>query len=161
MDYPFNNEDMIYNFTTHRYVLTNEYVTNKLGIDLQARVGSNRGINASTIINNLLNNVSMQVYNYLFSHNPKQLLEYVIAKSPSAREIILQAMGAQAVYLFSVGDTTKILDESERKMWLDIMAEQILKNQEVNETGVPLTYVGKNAYWWLVNTLPTYEKGNY
>lgn len=161
MNYPLSDGDMIYDFNSHRYILTPDYIVNKLGIDIQARVGSNRAIASANLINILLNNISIQVYGFIFAHNNRKTLEYLVAKSPSARQIIMDAMGQQAVYILSVGDPTRMLDETKRRMWLDVMAENILKNQEVDETGVPLAYVGKTAYLFFERTLPDYTKGNY
>ena len=159
MTYPYNDEDLRYDYAAHRYILTLDYVSNKLGIDIQSRIASNKGINSTIIIDSLLNNTSIQIYNYLFGHNNKRTIEFIIAKAPSARDIIRDAMSAQLVYLLSVGDMTKSLEDSKRSMWLDMTARAILNNQEVEETGVTLTYTGRNGYTPI--RVKSYAEGNY
>ena len=161
MTYPYNDEDLRYDYAAHRYILTQDYLMNKLGIDIQSRIASNKGINSTLMIDSLLNNVSIQIYNYLFGHNTKRTIEYIIAKAPSARDIIKDAMSAQIVYLLSVGDMTKSLEESKRTMWLNIMARAILNNQEVEETGCVLAYAGKSGYYFLTGKIPSYMEGGY
>lgn len=154
--YPKSDEYMRYDFKTHRYVLTLKYVTDVLGIDLQSRINSNGAVNGQAIINRVLNTASVHVYNYVFEHNiNKRAQEWIIAKCPSAREIVMQAMGEQLAYILTVGDLTRSMKESERMNYMDMQAKSIL-DQDVYEIGRPLTSAIP-----ITCCLPCYEKGGY
>lgn len=154
--YPKSDEYMRYDFKTHRYVLTLQYVTDVLGIDLEARVNSNGAVNGQAIIDRILNTASIHVYNYVFSHNiNKQSQQWIIAKCPSAREIIMQAMGDQLAYLLTVGDLTRSIKSEERENYMDIQAKSIL-DQDVREIGRPLTTAIPFTF-----CPPCYEQGGY
>ena len=154
--YPKSDEHMRYDFKTHRYVLTLQYVTDVLGIDLEARVNSNGAVNGQAIIDRILNTASIHVYNYIFSHNiNKQSQQWIIAKCPSAREIVMQAMSEQLTYLLMVGDLTRSIKAEERENYMDIQAKSIL-DQDVREIGRPLTTAIPFTF-----CPPCYEQGGY
>ena len=131
--YPFSDKYMRYDLSTHRYVLTTDYLKDMLSVDIERR--TNGVVQAQNAINNLLDRVSLLLYGYVYGFNNKQVLTYIIAKSPSAREIIMTAMGQQAMYVLSVGDLTLSPKAEERTAWLDISAKNTLENAEVAERG--------------------------
>lgn len=154
MQYPFTDNNMVYDYTRHRYILTTEYLQNVLNIDISRFKGGT--INAQGAITMLLNNISMQVYSYVYSHNSASVLRYIMAKFPSARDIIMEAMGQQALYVLTNGDMSRAVEESKRRAWLDYTAKCIIDQTELDETGRTLTYAGR--YRILV---PDYEEGGY
>ena len=154
--YPQDTKYLIYNRATHRFILTKEYVIEQLGIDLERRVGSNRGIDTSAIIKSVLNEISIMVYNYIFQFNDVKTLLWLVAKYESARDIIVDAMREQARYVFTVGDLTLSTDKAKRDMSFSVIAKSILDNQIVDETGVPLSYIGNYNFY-----PPSYAKGEY
>ncbi len=154
--YPFNDKYMTYDLKLHRYQLTQDYIVDILGIDIERRIASNKGVNATAVINQFLKSVSTIVYNYIYSHNTAKALQWIIAKCPSARDIIQNAMGEQAKYMLTVGDMSRSTDESKRRMALDIQAKMIIDNQEVEETGAVLSYIGSYSF-----VAPNYEQGEY
>ena len=156
MKYPFTDNDLRYDNIKHRYILTMEYVQNVLGVNLESQIGTNSGIPATTIINSLLDNVSSEVYNYIYQHNNTQTIQYIIAKCPSAREIIKEAMGKQALYMFYNGDLGFSTNKDEKEVSLNKYAKEIVDNQEVLETGVTLTYTGTYRF-----NVPIYSVGEY
>lgn len=155
-EYPKDSAYMRYDYETHRYVLTLKYVADVLGVDLEKQVNSNGAVNGQAVINRILNTASIHVYNYIFAHNiNRQAQEWIIAKCPSAREIVKRAMGEQLFYLLSVGDLTRSDKQEERENYMDVQAKMIL-NQDVRETGAPLTSVIPLEF-----CAPSYKDGGY
>lgn len=154
MTYPYDDLFMRYDRRTHRYVLTIKYLTDIAGIDVERRTQNN--VQNQNVVNAALDRISNLIYGYLAKHNDAQTIKYVIAKCPSARAIIMDAMGAQAAYVFSVGDLTLSPKPDERAAWLDMSAENTLNGVEVEETGRVLTCVAP----YLFNP-PSYEQGDY
>lgn len=152
--YPYDDLYMRYDKRTHRYVLTLKYLTDISGIDVERRTQNN--IQNQNVINSALDRISNLIYGYLARHNDAQTLKYIIAKCPSARQIIMDAMGAQASYVFSVGDLTLSPKPDERAAWLDMSAENTLNGVEVEETGCVLTNVAPYSF-----CPPPYEQGEY
>lgn len=153
---PFNDNDLKYDKKKHRYILTQEYVQNVLGVNLENQIGTNSGVSATVIINSLLDNISSEVYNYLYMHNNTQTIQFIIAKCPSAREVIKEAMAKQALYMFYNGDLGFSTIKDEKEMSLNKYAKEILDNQEIIETGVTLTYAGVYRF-----NVPIYSLGDY
>ncbi len=154
MQYPYTDSDMVYDYDKHRYILTVEYLQNVLNIDV-SRFKSGT-VNEQGAITMLLNNISLQVYSYVFAHNNARALRYLMAKMPSARDVILEAMGQQTLYVLSNGDMSKAIEESRRRSWLDITAKSVIDETELDETGKTLTYLGRYCM-----CVPTYEDGGY
>lgn len=155
MNLPYSDDDMIYDYQTHRYVLTLDYARRN-GIDLEARVRSVDTTAAANIINNVLRTVSTQIYTYIFAHNMnRRALEYVIAKSETARNVVKDAMREQLAYITTQGDLSRTTEKDKRKMYIDIMAKLIL-DTDVPELGTCLTTVAP-----IVFCPPSYEKGKY
>ncbi len=155
MKYPFSDKYMTYDFTKHRYVLTNNFITEVLGIDLLSRMKI-ANVNSTTIINSLLNRISSRVYDYLYRFNERDMIQYVVAKFPSAREIIKDAMSEQALYMLSIGDQLLTADESKQKLALSPETKSILENQELSETCSVLAYCGSYSF-----VPPSYDEGGY
>lgn len=148
--YPLTDSNMIYDFNKHRYILTADYALNVLGIDLIEKLGGVRSINAQGAVNALLDmRISLRIYSLLYSHNDKQLLEYIMAKSPSARKILLEAMGQQLLHLVTYGEN--------EKQWLCEEAYATLLTP-IEETKKSLMY---RLYRNFLTYIPTYEEGHY
>ena len=154
--YPQDTKYLIYNHATHRFVLTKDYIVEVLGIDLERRIGSHRGVNSTAIINSVLNEISIIVYNYIFKHNDTKTLLFIIAKCQSAQDIVVDAMREQARYVFTVGDLSLSTDKAKKEIALSDLAKSIIDNQVVEELGVPLSYLGQYVFY-----PPSYEKGEY
>lgn len=148
----FNDRYMTYSKTKHRYTLTIDYVKEVLGVDLLARLN-----NSNTVaVNALLDNVSSEVYNYLYKHNNTKTIQYIISQCSTAREIIMDAMGKQALYIIYSGDLGFSTIKEENEMSLNKYAKEILDNQEVYETRCTLTYCGSYMF-----VAPEYDIGDY
>ncbi len=154
--FPYSDEYMRYDYATHRYVLTLKYVTDVLGVDMERRVASNKAINKTAIINMQLNTVSVQVYNYIYARTmQEQVLQWVIAVSPTAQKVIRDAMSQQLTYFLMFGDLSRSLQPDKRALYMDEQAK-ITLSETIPETGVPLTYQG--TYYIKA---PSYEQGGY
>ncbi len=153
---PYDDEFMTYNKIKHRYILTTKYLQDVLGVDIEARLSSHSTVNATVVTQSMLDNVSSEVYNYLYMHNNTKTIQWLVAKCESARNIIMEAMGKQALYTIYNGDLGFSSKKDEQDVALNKYARDILDNQEVIETGTTLTYIGAYPF-----TAPLYTEGDY
>lgn len=148
--YPLSDDAMVYDYTKHRYILTPQYVLNNLGIDLYEKMGGKRTVNTTTAINVLLDNrISFKIYSAIYAHQDKQLMEYILAKSPSARKVLLEAMSNQLLDLVTYG-------EKEKEQVSQTTYNALL--QPIDETGKSVLY---RIYRGFLTYIPTYEEGHY
>lgn len=152
--YPLSDSDMIYDYSKHRYILTPDFVT-RSGINLINDVNSWNAPNGGTMVNRVLDIASMQVYNYIFAHaNNSQAIEYIIAKSPKARDVIKRAMLEQLTLITTEGDLSRSIRKEERDLAIDYNAKRICE-ETIPEVGRPLI----SAIPW--GFPPSYDKGEY
>ncbi|MBP5466855.1 MAG: hypothetical protein J6Y43_04775, partial [Clostridia bacterium] len=112
MNFPYSDDYMTYDYTLHRYVLTEKDILDNFAINMTARFK-----NANTV-HTVLKQVSMQVYNYIHEYNVNtEIQDYIIAKTEKGREIIKQAMEQQLLYWLTVGDLTRSTDKDKRAVW--------------------------------------------
>ena len=156
MEYPFNDNAMEYDFVRHQYVLTKEGVLNELNINLDEELNTAAVSNTANASKVFLERISTLVYNYLRQYNNSAVIEYIVAKCPSARDIIKRALQAQLFYVLAVGDLSLSPEIEKRKLAIDDNCKSILLNQVVEETGVVLTYIGRYMF-----AVPSYEQGGY
>jgi hypothetical protein len=141
MEYPYNDTLMTYNELTGRYVLT-EFALTSNGTYLRQRLSYNKTIDATGVINRVLFRVSEMIYGYIHTfNNENKTQDELIAKVPSLRNIIYQAMLCQAEYYIARGDLSRSPDANLRKLAIDVSAKEIL-NSTVQELGVPITFAG-------------------
>ena len=153
---PYSDNEMLYDKTKHRYILTVDYVRNVLGVDLNAEFNTNNTTASVIVLNSFLDNASSEIYNYLYMHNHAKTIQYIIAKSESARAIVKEAISKQVLYSIYNGDLGFSSKKEEQDMSLNKYAKEILDSQEVRETGTTLTYVGVYSF-----CPPNYEVGDY
>jgi hypothetical protein len=151
-----NDDYMVYNSNLHRYTLTIKYCSDVLGLDIENRVKSQGAPNATAVIESRLRLISSEIYGYLYAHNNARTIQWIIAQSKNARDIIQEALGAQVLYVFTNGDLGFVADKKDNESIICPQAKAILNNTEVVETGCTLTYCG--AYRFIA---PSYEKGGY
>ena len=141
MEYPYNDNLMTYNELTGHYVLT-EFALTSNGTYLRQRLSYNKTIDATGVINRVLSRVSEMIYGYIHTfNNENKTQDELIAKVPSLRNIIYQAMLCQAEYYIARGDLSRSPDANLRKLSIDVSAKEIL-NSTVQELGVPITFAG-------------------
>lgn len=101
---PTSDQTMIYDYTAHKYILTNEYVFEN-GINLDMRLNSTGDSNPSTLKNRFLKFVSNHLYNWIYSFNPLQkwYIEYLLANEESARNMIREALLQEVSFILDNG----------------------------------------------------------
>ena len=91
--YPYTDENMEYDYDNHRYVLTDKCVLDELNIDLIMRLNTRGSAVQQLQPKKFLKRVSAIVYTQIYRHNiNNEVQEYILAKAPSARQIIKEAM---------------------------------------------------------------------
>ena len=144
-DYPFDDEYMIYDKTTHMYVLTAKCALDELSIDLTTRLGGRRTINPQGMINTALKTVSLMLYSYIYQFNNRNDMQnLIIARYPSARNIIKEALKQQLIYYLTVGNLMRSTDKDKRSMGIDELAKMLLA-QPLAETGSSILFMGNYA----------------
>lgn len=151
MTYPYNDEYLIYDYSKHQYILTPKAVLDKLNEDLTKFSPAN-SVNRQRDAQIMCENISDEVYNQIYEDSLDYLFpEFIIAKCPSARQIILQAMLEQVKYFLFNGSISvysgvdfkkSTVGESANGRILAPNARRIL-NRVIKEIGVPLTYQGQ------------------
>lgn len=101
---PINDQTMTYDYTAHRYVLTEQYAFDN-GIDLNARLNTTGDSNPSTVKSRLLAFVSRHLYNWIYSYNPRfrQYTEYVLATDEGVRDTIREALLNELSFILDNG----------------------------------------------------------
>ena len=99
--FPYNDENLVYDYDAHQYIITYQGVLNGLGEDLYKY---NMDVPTAA---NFLERISKQVYRYIYQY-PKQSairwVEYRLAREEELRDIIFQAiLGQVEYYLASAG----------------------------------------------------------
>lgn len=154
--YPYNDDYMVYDYTKHRYILTEKYCLDVLGLNLREKVGGGRATNPQAQINNILDvRISQRLYSVIYSHNDKHTLEYILAKSPTARNVIRDAMGQELLYLLTEYEDKKPTLISEPTY-------TILTTPIPELRGNALIYRQRPApsIFWM-NDVPSYSEGHY
>lgn len=145
--YPYDDEYMFFDKSTGHYVLTEKYVIEQLGIDLPSRINERNAINPSALVARFLKQASNMVYNYIHEFNTANCLQdLLIAKIPSLRLLIMEAMGEQFYYLSTVGDVSRSTDKERRAMSIDKNCEAVLL-RTVPELGTTILYMGDLSRW--------------
>lgn len=152
MNYPFDDNLMVYDYDNHRYILTPQAVLDKLNIDLTERLNNGGESNIERVANMFLDEISELVYNEIYDYSSQPLIqEYQIAKIPSARNVIMRAMLKQVDYVLvngmlhqysGVDLKRSVNNDKMASKYLAPMSRSILTKPLI-ETGIPLMYAGK------------------
>lgn len=172
MTYPYNDENMIYDYEEHRYILTEDCVLRELNIDLSQRLNTKGSASKQDLPKQILNEVSISIYSEIYaSSNQDELKEYLCAKCPSARKILKDAMKQQLLYLLTSGEvarysgvntkTGKVIDPKYLRgaVTIDYKAERILLRQLKEYGGYNLMYAGTMPI--AIGIVLDYEKAGY
>lgn len=170
--YPYSDGDMTYSEKYHRYVLTAQAVRDHLGVDLEARLNTRGVADRAAVVPAFLNTISRELYSYIYSCSVKNAVqEYLAAKHPAAREIILEAMLEQVSYTLLNGDITKlsgvdirrgtVMDgRALRAAQIDPVAIEIL-SRPLDTVTPCLIYSGTSFMFYRPMELPAYEAEGY
>lgn len=103
--FPFDDEIMKYDYTKHRYVLTEKGVLTELGENLDVILNATGDANPSTLAERFLARVSQTVYTTLYRNSQGEAyLEYILATYPPLRPRIMEMLQAQTLYMLMNGD---------------------------------------------------------
>lgn len=101
---PYSDNEMTYSTTTHRYVLTSDYVRNH-GTDLSLILNTEAHPDPSNAITQVLERVSMLVYENIYNHGRQRAVkEYIMACNSDMRPILRDAMMERLEYMVNSGD---------------------------------------------------------
>ncbi len=152
MKLPYSDNEMRYDMTSHRYVLTETGVANGLNLVLQNELNMSGSMNAANEINSFLDEVSEDIYEYIYLHSSNRMLtEYLLAKKPQYREVIKSAMIKQVKYMRlngNIGDQSGLDFLNGRYMEYDqidgrrisMRARTVLANAGLLYTGQLMSY---------------------
>lgn len=91
--YPYDDDDMVYDYNHHRYVLTEKCVFEELGINLSTDLNMTGDSNNTAVINRTLNNASRTLYNWIYANGGNtQWQEYMLATFPPLRNNIKEML---------------------------------------------------------------------
>lgn len=103
--FPYSSDDMTYSTETHRYTLTPEYVLKETGITLQQVLNPGLMSQPQQVAQIFLEKISKSIYKYIYETNRENYKqEYLLAKLPTLRKIIREAMLQQVLYVLNNGD---------------------------------------------------------
>lgn len=155
MSYPYSNNDMKYDYATHRYTLTPECVLRELGLDLGTEANVAGNANPSAFALQALNKISRQVYNYIYeTASDTAEWEKLLAVTPSVRDKLKRMMLAQLEYVSNAGyapNTSGINRTTGQMMDVNLLRGRVkvadeveqIANQTVAEWGVCMRYLGQ------------------
>ncbi len=139
---PYSDTLLRWDAGSKRYYITEDALIAN-GTNLRAKLAANRAADANAIINRVLNQATVMIYGYIHSFNTNNAAQdNIIARIPSMREIIFNALLFQAEYIAQRGILTRSLNPETRKLGVDESAKDEL-NREITELGIPITYAGR------------------
>lgn len=139
--YPYDDDNMVFNKITGRYVLTeNAFIA--FGYDIRSQIVQGGMVSPENIIQGFLRTVSDLVYGYIHKFSADNMRQdRLIATLPSLRGIIMQAMLYQAAYVYLNGNLSLSTKPEERDRTMDSTCIEML-NQTAPEIGTSILYVG-------------------
>lgn len=138
---PYNDDYMIFNKLTGRYVLTEQAFID-FGYDIRSQIISGGMTSPEQIIKGFFRTVSDIVYGYIHKFSADNLRQdRFIATLPSLRPIIMQAMLYQAAFVYLNGNLLLSTKPEERERAIDETCIEML-NQTVPEIGTSILYMG-------------------
>ena len=138
---PYNDDYMIFNKVTGRYVLTEQAFID-FGYDIRSQIISGGMTSPEQIIKGFFRTVSDIVYGYVHKFSADNMRQdRFIATLPSLRPIIMQAMLYQAAFVYLNGNLLLSTKPEERERAMDETCIETL-NQTVPEIGTSILYMG-------------------
>lgn len=125
----YQDDYLQFNSDTQHYVLTEKAVRELCGIDLRGRLSETEATSPDAIVNNILETVSDQVYNFIHMFNvSNERQDYAIIVYKKLRNAVKKAMAYQLTYFLAVGNLTLSVDDNERKKAIAPMCQETLMN---------------------------------
>ena len=143
MTYPYNDDYMIFDEVSMRYILTPQCVLDRLGVDLEGALNERNGVNAQVMVRAFLEEVSDDIYGFIHEHNVNtQRQDVLISVIPSLRGIIQKAMEKQFLYsrLNGILGFSAVKDEQAQSVCPKAVKEL---SRIVPELGYSILYTGR------------------
>lgn len=118
MTTPYNDSDLTYDWTEHRYIPTLEFIKTKTGLDLLNGniLNAVDDSNPSTLGQRTLDDLSAHLYAVIYSMTANtNLVEYLLAKDEECRIRLKRAFVNEIKWALRNGDFWFSLQESERQ----------------------------------------------
>lgn len=169
----YNDTYMRYDYDAHRYVLTTEYVAQKLNIDLVARINPSGSIDRAQAAVLLLERASQNVYSWIYENGGDNTVqEWILGTDKQARRMLMDAMGEQVLYLLANGDlglTAGVDGATMSGAGQSLFAEarvapnvKALLQRNLNAYGCPIIFLGRFPLTKSQrDRLPAYTEDNY
>lgn len=130
--YPYNDDNLVYDFTSHQYIITYNGVLNGLAEDLyQYNMDAPEAAK-------FLERISKQVYRYIYQYaklSTTRWVEYRLAKDEELREVIYQAiLGQVEYYLASAGPLVAMQTGISIEKSKAIPLEELRGNRKIAES---------------------------
>lgn len=147
MIYPYNDSAMIYDINNHFYVLNSNFVLNEMAIDLIRELKAQDSPIRSKIEERYLSRVSLLIYNFIYSFNQNNsidYMEYLLAKKPEWRTPIQKALEEQVLFMSVNPDVSQTRGvnlikgtklQTKREDAISPIAQDILQNAGILYTG--------------------------
>ena len=144
MKTPYSDTYMTYDTESHRYVLTSEFVIQKMNINLGALLDTPYSVDISAESGQFLERISRMIYGYIYRVCPHRYeRERALALEEALREPLMRAMEEQIRYVMFNGDLSLYcaLDthvaEASRNGEIAPLARDILASADIIKMAVP------------------------
>ena len=107
MNYPYDDTNMVYDYTLHGYKLTVEGARELAGVDLATYLDSTGDFNPSTMPTRSLLKLARHLYHWIYSQIPaenKHFIERLLATYPPCRDIIQECLVNELEYALFNGN---------------------------------------------------------
>lgn len=113
MNYPYSDNEMIYDRRMHMYVLTEECIRQNLGVNMDEYLDSSGDVNPSSLGERISKRISQHLYRHIYAYTQNKLyIEYLLAKYPPCREIIKECLLNEVYYNLRNGDFYNSVDSA-------------------------------------------------
>lgn len=121
---PYDDAKMWYDSKKGRYILRKTAFKEETGIDLSEKVNGGLG-EKSNLLNFYLNDISLKIYNLIYLHaaDPDHM-RYVLAISPTARDMLYDCFIQQTAYFVTNGDTAQFSG-------INVRTGQVIKRKDL------------------------------
>lgn len=154
---PYSDDTMTYDQDAHQYILTLQYVKDRLGVDLPERLNTAPSDDPQMVAQYKLRQISNEVYSYIYDHNSNnEAQEYFACKLESARSVIRDAMEEQLAYELVSGalshfsgvnvKTGQVIEQDKLRQAIIGFNTQKKLSKIIPEIGIALIYQG---HWML------------
>lgn len=141
--YPYTDDFMEFDEPSGHYILTEKALVEKAGLDVRARILATSTVNPETVVEKLRKTTSDMVYQYIHEFNVDNLRQdYLIAKIPELRPIVMKAMLYQAEHICFNGNGYFSPVKEDRQNAINELCKSVL-NTVIPCLGASILYTGR------------------